>query len=77
MSNELTHHASWHCLCQEEDKAGLGAGEGGGRVVRVGKLFQVGEEMALKQRARRTEGVSLGDVQGRAFKQGVQKVQRP
>lgn len=26
MSNELTHHASWHCLCQ--DKAGLGAGEG-------------------------------------------------
>lgn len=46
-------------------------------MVRVGKLFQVGEEMALKQRARRTEGVSLGDVQGRAFKQGVQKVQRP
>lgn len=46
-------------------------------MVRVGKLFQVGEEMAFKRKARRIEGVSLGDVQGSAFKQRVQKVQRP
>lgn len=29
----------------------------------------MGEEMAFKQRVRRIEGVSLGDIQGRVFKQ--------